>query len=74
VIGAPIRTAASALPTKRQASLENVTGDCSNKAADSGLHAGRDVVPRMAFLRHPCKNVRNGVVENQHESHDVAVS
>ena len=34
-----------------------------------------DVAPRMAFLRRSCKNVPgDSAVENQHESHDVAVS
>jgi len=28
----------------------------------------------MAFLRRPCKNVPGGADENQHESHDVALS
>jgi len=28
----------------------------------------------MAFLRRPCKNVPGGTDENQHESHDVALS
>ena len=74
VTGVVLRKAASALPAMQQASLENVTGYCSNGAAVRGLRADREVVPRMAFLRHPRKNVRNGATENHLEDHDVAVS
>jgi hypothetical protein len=66
--------AASALPATQQASLENVTGYCSNGAAGRELRADRSVVPRMAFLRYPRKIVRIGAVANHLESHDVAVS
>jgi hypothetical protein len=38
------------------------------------LRANRNVAPRMAFLRRSCKNVPGGTDENQHESHDVALS